>query len=1165
MRLSELVLSRYGHFTDFSIHFGEKKPDEPDFHIIYGSNEAGKTTLFQAWLDFLYGIEERSRYNFLHTYNTMQIEASLELKEDRMTLSRIKGRQNTLRDKAGHSVPDAMLQAYLYGLDRESYRTMFSLDRGTLEKGGESILASEGELGRLLFAGSSGLASFSETLQSLREETEQFFIPGSRRKTVLRELVKKLGDIKDKIKQLDTDASTFSMLQKNLKCAQTDYEAIRENNNKKQAELALLNRKKAALPYWHRLRMASAQLEKNQIITLPPDWKVWRKDIPQLQEKEIQLAERQNSLSERLQELEEILKELPRDETVLREQERLSLLEQAYTKHAAAMIDLPQRRKEHFDKNQDIERTLQRLGDSDIKDPSVFLLSASKVQAIRRLIQESVSLDARLKTTSEELNKATENLEFALKERPKTDSVLSEETSRTLTRILERIRNSSVRLRLVNAQRDVVKKEKQVQDACLALAPWIGTAEDLKTQVLPEAHTLQDWKQSLQSLDKKQEKSQEKSAELERNYKRLLSEKEAFKKVEGLLTPKERAALREERNQAWQRHKKALSPETAEQFETTLIRDDQATTQEIHSAQSLAKFVQLEKDIFITAAEKQQEHKRREEVQEAYQKLITLISENIRSICPALYSAFSKNPDLVFLEHWLAKRKQTLDKVQELETAKEALHDIEQEQSLFYQDIVKVFQQIGLPIPELEDWDGWLSQGEVCLQQAKMMSDHALHTVQLQSEKQKRERAFELCKQDHTQWYENWRHAFKETWLEKLDQKQQSPDHIQHILDIIPVLEKLIDESRNLNRRIRDMEADCQYFMQEVNALAETLGLSQNMIKDKSEATQLWTILKERIQNAIRVEEDYKEKSSLRTRMLEAIENNQLELKALSHRSSVILQGCNASSFDQALESMQCLEENLRLVKEREQAEQDALQALGVDCYDALENTLGALSRETLQYDIDQCEAEKDQMLSLLQESYARLQEAQKDLDAVSADSSVVRANTEYQTMLLELKEQAESYFKQTAGILAAERALELYRETHRSSMMQKASEAFSTISQGAYQRLTTRTDEHSRETLLALGCDGSSKEVSALSDGTRFQLYLALRIAGYMEFASTRTPIPFIADDILEPFDDFRAIETFREFEGMARKGQVIYLTHHQHLCDLARKNIPSVKVHTL
>ncbi|NKF31058.1 AAA family ATPase, partial [Pseudomonas sp. BGM005] len=55
MRLRRLDLVRYGKFTDHSIDFGAARPGSPDLHIVYGLNEAGKSTTFAAYLDLLYG------------------------------------------------------------------------------------------------------------------------------------------------------------------------------------------------------------------------------------------------------------------------------------------------------------------------------------------------------------------------------------------------------------------------------------------------------------------------------------------------------------------------------------------------------------------------------------------------------------------------------------------------------------------------------------------------------------------------------------------------------------------------------------------------------------------------------------------------------------------------------------------------------------------------------------------------------------------------------------------------------------------------------------------------------------------------------------------------------------------------------------------------------
>ena len=127
--------------------------------------------------------------------------------------------------------------------------------------------------------------------------------------------------------------------------------------------------------------------------------------------------------------------------------------------------------------------------------------------------------------------------------------------------------------------------------------------------------------------------------------------------------------------------------------------------------------------------------------------------------------------------------------------------------------------------------------------------------------------------------------------------------------------------------------------------------------------------------------------------------------------------------------------------------------------------------------------------------------------------------------------------------------------------MLSRASAAFRTLSRGAYSGLAAQP-EGASEVLVALPASGGSKLAADLSKGTRFQLYLALRIAGYHELAVSRPTVPFIADDIMETFDDDRAAAAFSLLGEMSRSGQVIYLTHHRHLCDIARAACRDVRV---
>ncbi len=184
MRLKRLDLTRYGKFTDHSIDFCWHREGEADLHIIYGPNEAGKSTALAGFLDLLFGIEPRSRFNFLHPYPAMRVGASLELSSGTQDLLRVKRGQNSLLDASERPISEGVILGELGGIDRESYRIMFSLDDETLEAGGESILASKGDLGQLLFSASAGLANLSQHLSDLRGRGRQILqISRPRRRT----------------------------------------------------------------------------------------------------------------------------------------------------------------------------------------------------------------------------------------------------------------------------------------------------------------------------------------------------------------------------------------------------------------------------------------------------------------------------------------------------------------------------------------------------------------------------------------------------------------------------------------------------------------------------------------------------------------------------------------------------------------------------------------------------------------------------------------------------------------------------------------------------------------------------------------------------------------------------------------------------------------------
>jgi uncharacterized protein YhaN len=82
------------------------------------------------------------------------------------------------------------------------------------------------------------------------------------------------------------------------------------------------------------------------------------------------------------------------------------------------------------------------------------------------------------------------------------------------------------------------------------------------------------------------------------------------------------------------------------------------------------------------------------------------------------------------------------------------------------------------------------------------------------------------------------------------------------------------------------------------------------------------------------------------------------------------------------------------------------------------------------------------------------------------------------------------------------------------------------------------------------------------MSDGTRDQLYLALRLAFIEQRVRKMEPLPLVLDDVLVHFDDERSCAALEVFAGVADLTQVIFFTHHRHLLDLARGAVPADKL---
>ena len=72
MRFERLALAPYGRFENREILF---RPDAA-LHVLFGPNEAGKTTTLSAIADLLFGFEARTDYGFAHGMPNLRVGAA---------------------------------------------------------------------------------------------------------------------------------------------------------------------------------------------------------------------------------------------------------------------------------------------------------------------------------------------------------------------------------------------------------------------------------------------------------------------------------------------------------------------------------------------------------------------------------------------------------------------------------------------------------------------------------------------------------------------------------------------------------------------------------------------------------------------------------------------------------------------------------------------------------------------------------------------------------------------------------------------------------------------------------------------------------------------------------------------------------------------------------
>lgn len=141
-------------------------------------------------------------------------------------------------------------------------------------------------------------------------------------------------------------------------------------------------------------------------------------------------------------------------------------------------------------------------------------------------------------------------------------------------------------------------------------------------------------------------------------------------------------------------------------------------------------------------------------------------------------------------------------------------------------------------------------------------------------------------------------------------------------------------------------------------------------------------------------------------------------------------------------------------------------------------------------------------------------------------------------------------------------RALNRFLEQQQDGLLSAASQTFTKLTDGAYQEIDQRRADDGKVHFWTRDNLGDDKDLSTLSEGTKDQLYLSLRLAaldqyGLEQLRTSAGVLPLICDDLLVQYDDSRAARALEVLAERRERQQVIYFTHHRHLLELAEQHL--------
>jgi len=1165
MRIQRLDLLRYGRFTD--THIALPRSDS-DIHIVFGPNEAGKSTALSAIEDLLFGIASNSRYNFLHDYGSMRVGAVLENNGKTLEVRRRKGNKDTLltADEVPVAGGTGALNLFLAGADQAFFTRMFSLDHERLRKGGREILEAQDEVGQMLFAAGAGLSGLRDRLKALVEEADGLWASRRAAHRKYYQALERLDGAEKALREHTVTAAKWQEVKRAYDDAQEAYDALERQNEDISREQRKLS------------RIRRVYRDIRQFTTLDEEVSVLGKVIPlsegaastlaAAERDQLGATTRVETLNEQLRSEQQQREALKCNEELLIREDDILELHRRRIEVQKEKADLPNRRAELSSAEENLRRLAAELewADDEIETLVKRIPPRAKVAVLRTLLS---SRGERASGTRNAKVAVDESETLIVDVQQELDGMGAAVDVSKLAAVVKAAREGGdIASGIRTAETDFREANAVIERRIKSLKPPIDNEHALASTPVPARDAIQDHRDHRLNADQRMQGCRERIRTAEQELARHRKAHERLARDEAAVAPKDVVDARELRDTGWslirRRYVEGISVADVEirafmtadgnlvnTYEATVSAADTLVDRRLDNTQAAA-------EIALTARQIAEQ----EELLEDLRKEEDLLAEQGRALESTWNEMWDESsleplsPDLML--EWLVSRNEILEAVERREAADRQLAALRKEESKTKAGILAELMAITGKSGALDDQPLRIVMEAATAVQSQHEKTSANRRQaeerlrKLKADASRKVTALKAAEGMWKGWQAEWTAAIELLGLTA----GTHPEAATAKLDAIDQMREIAVKIHQLrHERIEKIERDIEVFGRDVAALVGVVATDLAKLSSDDEVLEL----ERRLEAAKRVREQQKNKdaaiSSLQRKIVDCEASGREARETIQH----LQEAATVHDVDQLKSAIRKSDRIRELTSERARV-MSAVAKEG----DGL--TLVELTKECEAVDIDQVNAREQTLEEDLRGFRGRLTEAaelrtraRSAFDAIGGDDRAAEAEAARQSALTELREVAEQYVRVRASATMLKWAIERYRREKQAPLLKRAGQVFATLTGGSFSDLQVEFDENDSAQMVGLRPGGELVRVGGMSTGTADQLYLALRVASVEDYLGRADALPFVADDLFINFDDARAAAGFEVLGQLARKTQILFFTHHLHLVQIAQATLGS------